>query len=109
MGKQQTIDAGCRKIFSHYKYENQKRKLWEEFGELLSALTTIQHTTKGRAFENVAEEIADVMVMVRQFQLHFAISDEHIKKVMQAKVERTIERMNNDVTANLKDVSTNWK
>ena len=91
--KTNTIDTGCKKIFSHYKYEHQKRKMWEEMGELLEALTAVQYTAKGRVFENVVEEIADVLVMVRQFQLHFSISYEHIQRIMKAKVERTLERM----------------
>ena len=109
MNNTKSIDTGCRKIFSHYKYEHQKRKLWEEMGELIEALTASQYSTRSGVFENVVEEIADVLVMVRQFQLHFSISDEHIQRIMGEKVERTLERMKADPVSNLKEVKTNWK
>jgi NTP pyrophosphatase (non-canonical NTP hydrolase) len=93
--KHTEIDTGCKQIFQHYKFENQKRKLWEEMGELIEALTVAQYTTRNHAFEHVVEEIADVMVVVRQFQLHYAISDDHIAAQMEAKIKRTIEKMSN--------------
>lgn len=109
MNTAKSIDTGCRKIFQHYKFEHQKRKLWEEMGELLEALSAVQHSQSPRDFDNVVEELADVHVLLRQFQLHFSIGDENIQRIMKAKVERTIERMKNDVATNLKDVTTDWK
>lgn len=46
--------------------------------------------------EHIKEEIADVMVMLKQFQLYYDISTNEIKEVMKCKIERQIERINNE-------------
>lgn len=50
--------------------------------------------------ENIAEEIADVMVMLEQFKLCYGISSEDITKIFWEKVNRQIKRIeeskNND-------------
>lgn len=102
MTNSKSIDTGCKKIFSHYKFEHQKLKLWEEMGELIEALTASQYSTRSGVFENVVEEIADVQVMLRQFQLHFSISDERIHALMEQKIKRTIDRMNKQPETALK-------
>ena len=42
---------------------------------------------------HIKEEIADVMVMLRQFQLYFDISDDEIKEIMNSKIERQLKRI----------------
>ena len=42
------------------------------------------------------EEIADVMVMLKQFQLYFNISSDEIKEVMKSKVARQVERISKE-------------
>lgn len=46
--------------------------------------------------KHIAEEIADCMVMLKQFQYYYGIEDKEIEEVMKYKVERTIKRMENE-------------
>ena len=46
--------------------------------------------------EHIAEEIADVMVMLEQFRLYYDISDMAVKDIMINKIERQLERINNE-------------
>lgn len=46
--------------------------------------------------ENIKEEIADVMVMLKQFQLYYNISTEEIRGVMKNKIARQLERIDKE-------------
>lgn len=46
--------------------------------------------------EHIAEEIADVMVMLEQFKLYYDISSEEITNIFWSKVDRQLERINNE-------------
>ena len=46
--------------------------------------------------KHIAEEIADCMVMLKQFQYYYGIEDKEIEEVMKYKIERTIKRMENE-------------
>ena len=43
--------------------------------------------------EHIAEEIADVQVMLNQFRLYYRITDEEVKEIMNKKIDRTIKRI----------------
>ena len=43
---------------------------------------------------HIAEEIADIMVMLKQFQYIFLISDEVVKDIMSYKIDRQLNRIN---------------
>ena len=43
--------------------------------------------------KHIAEEIADVMVMLKQFQLYYKIPYDNIKEIAEYKIDRQIERM----------------
>ena len=45
---------------------------------------------------HIAEEIADVMVMLEQFQHYYGIEDKEIEEVMKYKVERQLKRIENE-------------
>lgn len=72
-----------KQIAVHYGYDHQAKQCAQECAELIVALT------KGD-MENVAEEIADVEVMIAQIKYLMAISTEHIKA---RKIERQLYRM----------------
>lgn len=42
---------------------------------------------------HIAEEIADVMVMLKQFQHYYGISDKEIEEIMKYKINRQLERI----------------
>ena len=46
--------------------------------------------------EHIAEEIADVMVMLKQFQYYYGIEDEQIKEIMKQKIERQLKRISEE-------------
>ena len=45
---------------------------------------------------HIAEEIADVTVMLKQFQAYYKITDEEIEEVMKYKIERQKKRMDEE-------------
>lgn len=95
------------KIISHYGVNAQQRQLAEEVFELQEAITThelknsvsyeIPITEIVETREHIAEEIADVMVLLNQFKEHYDITNEFILILMRAKVNRQLERIKNEV------------
>ena len=76
-------------IFNTYGKSNQVSKLLEEVGEFIE---TIMNEDK----ENMVQEIADVMVMLKQFQYYYGIEDEQIEEIMKYKINRQLERINKE-------------
>ena len=95
------------KIILHYGVNAQQRKLAEEVFELQEAITThevkkfsssgIPITEIVETREHIAEEIADVMVMLNQFKAYYEIPNETILVFMRGKVNRQLERIKNEV------------
>lgn len=93
-------------IINHFGVQPQQRKLQEEVFELQEAITThelkktveyeIPLTEIVGTKEHIIEEIADVLHLLEQFKLYYDISNEDIKEIFQAKVKRTIERINDE-------------
>ena len=92
----------CSKIIEHYGVNHQQRKLAEEVFELNEAIIQYEIVYRdmcysGEAINNqrqhIAEEIADVMVILKQIQYYYEIPDEEIEDVMKYKVQRTLKRM----------------
>lgn len=90
-------------IISFYGIDNQKRKFLEESGELLEAII-IHELNKSVEYEiplieiigtkeHVAEELADVMVMLKQFQYYYGIEDKDIEIIMKYKIDRQLRRI----------------
>lgn len=77
-------------IIKHYGVPNQRRKLMEEVYELEEALIEATYTS------HIAEEIADVLVLLRQFQYYYNISTQEIEKQVDYKVDRQLKRMEAD-------------
>lgn len=46
--------------------------------------------------KHIAEEIADVMVMLKQFQYYYGIEDKDIAEIMRYKIERQLSRIAKD-------------
>lgn len=89
-------------IIQHYEINNQQRKFVEECYELIEA---ILHYENSRYFndeygvddnKHIVEEIADVMVMLKQFQYYYDIQDSEIEKIMLEKIQRQLGRMESD-------------
>lgn len=78
--------AGLKEISSRYGRETQRIKLIEELGELITALA------KDNDFSAIADEIADVEILLTQYQmLHHAFRQ--VGKVKEYKVQRQLDRL----------------
>lgn len=73
-------------IFNNYGQNHQTSKLLEEVGEFIE---TVMDGDK----KNMIQEMADVTVMLKQFQYYYGISDEEIEEVMKQKIERQLNRI----------------
>lgn len=115
------MNEKLRKIINHYGIEKQLKYFQSEVFELneqiikrrntgcfenvldsvvrvLSPLMNQTYIDKSK--EHIKEEIADVMVMLKQFQLYYDISTDDIKEVMRSKVNRQLERIANEDKTN---------
>ena len=73
-------------IFNTYGKSHQVSKLLEEVGEFIE---TVINEDK----ENMVQEMADCMVILKQFQYYYEINDDEIIKVMKEKIDRQLERI----------------
>ena len=82
-------------IINHYGVMNQLKYFQSEVFELNEAIIQYEYDDN-LANTHIAEEMADVLVMLKQFQLYYGITDEEIEKVMNYKIDRQIKRMENE-------------
>ena len=88
------------KIINHYGINAQQRKLAEEVFELQEAITAYENDYEGLytyGTEHIAEEIADVMVLLLQFSEYYDLDIYDISKIMDNKIKRQLERIKNEV------------
>ncbi|MBO7593947.1 MAG: hypothetical protein J6T12_03175 [Salinivirgaceae bacterium] len=105
-----------KQIFAHYGTRNQISKLHEEQGELIDALYDMHlfmqvyevllqqyipqqvEDNKARYTDHVAEEIADNLVLMRQFMQAYGISQEQVEQIAEAKINRQIGRIEKELS-----------
>lgn len=108
------MNEKLRKIINHYGINKQLKYFQSEVFELNEAIIRRRNTGVMESVvlgitdtlasilniknvdyskEHIKEEIADVMVMLKQFQLYYDISTDDIKKIMKEKVDRQLERI----------------
>ena len=80
-------------IINHYGIEHQQRKLEEEIFELQQAITLFETSTTKY---NIEEELADTMVLLQQIGYYYDLDDLEINKIMQFKIDRQLERIENE-------------
>lgn len=108
------MNEKLRKIINHYGINKQLKYFQSEVFELNEAIIkrrntgvlesvvdgiasafaqvlNVEHTDYSR--EHIKEEIADVMVMLKQFQLYYNISTDELKEIMKNKVDRQLDRI----------------
>lgn len=84
-------------IINNYGYRNQLRKLNEECYELMESIRDYEDPGARFALKkHIIEELADVTVMLKQFQAYYGITDEEIEEVMLYKIERQKKRMEDE-------------
>ncbi len=81
----------CLKIFEHFGWENQRRKLAEEVNELNDEVLLFE---KGIGnINDLKEELADCYILLKQFKEAYEITDEELILEVRAKLNRTLERI----------------
>lgn len=87
------------KIINHYGINKQLKYIHSEYFELDEAIinfwndeTQYEEIYRGDK-EHIAEEIADVTCMLKQFQYYYGIDDEDIETIMKQKIERQLKRI----------------
>lgn len=88
------------RIVKHYGVLNQARHFHEENYELIEAMFDYEYADHSgdsdyeeRLKEHIAEEIADNLNFLKQFQLYYGIEDEVIEDIREFKNKRTLERI----------------
>ena len=77
-------------IAEKFDTDNRINQLQEECAELICVAN---HYRRNRVpVRNVAEEMADVRVLMEQVMLKLGITEDDIKKIAQSKIYRTLER-----------------
>ena len=91
------------KIINYYGIMEQLKYFQSEVFELNEAIIDYKYVEayKGSPSEkyqkeHIAEEIADVRVMLRQFQEYYDIPFEEIENIMNYKVQRQIQRIEDE-------------
>ena len=90
-----------KKIADHYGLSKQQRQLSEECAELIQASSKYMRYKEvsdaqdriWKYIQNVVEEIADVEIMLEQIKYLMHISDECIQDIKKRKIERQLERI----------------
>lgn len=89
------------KIVNHYGILPQLKYLHTEYFELDQAI--INYEQVHHIFEDIeeknhiTEELADTTVMLKQIQYFYRIEDKDIEDIMLEKVQRQLDRINNEV------------
>ena len=95
-------------IIEHYGIDKQLKYIHSEYYELDEAIIKYEDYAYenydygvgkvewGRWRNHIAEEIADIIVMLKQFQYYYGISDEEIENIMLHKIDRQLERIDKE-------------
>lgn len=83
-----------KKIVTHYRKVDQVIVMIEEMSELTKELVKAMRGKANRA--QIADEIADVQIMLDQMKLIFDIPQETMETFIDFKIDRQLERMKNE-------------
>ena len=79
-----------KEIADHYGFTSQANMLCEESAEYMVALNKFRRG-KAEAYENIKEEVADIIVVA--LQLYYLLGAEDIDKIIDSKIERQLDRI----------------
>ena len=63
-------------------------------------IATLNNRKAVNSTDAIRDEIADVMVMLKQIQYHYGIDDIDVTNIMKSKIERQLERIKEETEAN---------
>lgn len=100
-----TTEQKLQYIADHYGYDPQSRQLVEELSELIQAVCKhnrayeeLKIYTKESCAEkeSIIEEMADVIIMMCQFDYLIGINANSVYEVIESKLDRQIERIKSE-------------
>ena len=83
-------EAAIGQIVSHYSYDQQRDVAVEECAEFIQAVCKCKRGKKG-AFENLKEEVADVLIMAEQMRRY--IGTDTVDQIINQKLNRQLDRI----------------
>ena len=86
-------DLRIEQIAAHYGFTSQADMLCEESAEYMVALNKLRRG-KAEAYENIKEEVADVLIVARQ--LRYLLGYEDIDKIIEDKLSRQMKRISEE-------------
>lgn len=86
-------DLRIEQIATHYGFTPQADMLTEECAEYIVALNKLRRG-KPEAYDNIKEEIADVLIMARQ--LRYLLGYEDIDRIIDEKLDRQMRRISDE-------------
>lgn len=86
-------DLRIEQIAAHYGFTSQADMLCEESAEYMVALNKLRRG-KSEAYENIKEEVADVLIVARQ--LRYLLGYEDIDRIISQKLDRQMQRIANE-------------
>lgn len=96
------------KIINHYGIDKQLKYIHSEYFELDEAIIKYEDYAYenydygvgkvewGKWRNHIAEELADVTCMLKQFQYYYGITDEEVKNIMVQKIDRQLKRIEDE-------------
>ena len=97
------MEEKLKQIINHYGVVPQLKYLQSEVFELNEAIIKWENYSNDDAeyweetyIEHITEELADVMVMLCQFKEHYEIDGNKIMDIMNQKIDRQLERIENE-------------
>lgn len=70
------------------------------FNAMEPVIATLNNRKAVKSTDAIRDEIADVMVMLKQIQYHYGIDDIDVTNIMKSKIERQLERIKEETEAN---------
>jgi len=97
------------KIINHYGVLNQLKYIQTEYFELEEAIFDYEYSgwdfddedakdLEAKYKNHIIEELADVYVMLKQFQYYYGIENKDIEMTMRQKIERQLDRIEEEKT-----------
>lgn len=93
------MEKDLMRIINYYGIMEQLKYIHSEYYELDEAIFDYEigsYDNSNYLKEHIAEEIADILVMLKQFQNYYCISDSQIEDIMKFKIKRQIERIESE-------------
>ena len=85
------MDKDLRNIAEHYGLRVQMRQLIEEMAELTQVICKAERYDLDTVREHLVEEVADVSIMIDQFE--YLLGDSRIAQIKAEKIERQKRRI----------------